>query len=83
MPTKRKTPDNATDTPGLVTPERETTKRAKMDLHPLIKTKIVDTIGRVNHTVLLTQICKFCNTDVRQLCCETNRCVFYMVGMCK
>ena len=82
--TKRKEPSPDSDTtPGLVTPDRGPPKRVKIELHPLIKSKIVDNIGRANRTASLTQICKFCDTDVRQLCRETNRCVLYMVGMCK
>ena len=63
--------------------ERKKPKRRDTNVHPRLQKHFPDNVLRVAKGVSLTQICKFCNTSVRQICRNDKRCVLAMLGMCK
>lgn len=63
--------------------KRGRAKESEPAVHPLIKAKFVDNVLRLAPGASLSEICKFSNTSVPILCRDTNRCILYMMGMCK
>eukprot|EP00957_Ditylum_brightwellii_P000814 64697-Ditylum_brightwellii.AAC.1 len=52
------------------------------NVHPKIKTHLVDGVFKCIKPTILQNICKFSNTLVTALFPEPKRCALYMMGMC-